>query len=160
MFQTILSGIHTFFQAIPFSSQTWFVLMIIAVIWYLFAKANKDPKSPIRWEDLIIDVTADKSERVSPYKLGYLIGIVVGTWIVLSFADGGKLTYDIFGMYLTFLLGGAGWSAFMRNKQQSNAYGNDSYDNTYNRDPRRINGTQSDDPMGDTPDVDASGHIR
>lgn len=115
MFLTVLNGIKSFFAAFPFSSQTWFVLLIVAVLWYVFAKANKDPKSPVRWEDLIVDSSNDK---VSPYKVGYLIGIVVSTWVILSFADAGKLSFDMFGMYLTYLLGGAGWSSFVKSKQE------------------------------------------
>ena len=71
----------------------------------MFAKASKDKKSLVNWEHLIVDSSTD---RASPYKLGYIIGIIVSTWIVITFADGGKLSFDILGTYLSFLLGGAG----------------------------------------------------
>lgn len=109
-------------QAIPFTGATWFVIATLALFVILFARASHDPKSPIRWEDMVIDSSND---RASPYKLGYLVGVIVGTWIVLTFTDHDKLTYDIFGMYLTYLLGGAGWNSFLKNKTASPADGAD-----------------------------------
>lgn len=89
----------------PFSFATWFVLLTLGFFIWLFAKASKDRSSLVNWEHLIVDSSTD---RASPYKLGYIIGIIVSTWIVITFADGGKLSFDILGTYLSFLLGGAG----------------------------------------------------
>lgn len=79
----------------------------------IFAKANHNPRSPIHWEDLLIDTITGKT---SPYKLGYLIGVIVGTWVTITLTDRNKLTFDILSVYLAFLLGGAGWTAFVTNK--------------------------------------------
>lgn len=117
MFDSIITGVTKFFTAIPFTGATWFVLATLAFIVWLFARASKDPLSPIKWEHMIIETGND---RASPYKVGYLIGMVVGTWIIVSFADRDKLTYDIFGMYLTYLLGGAGWNSFVKSKVEIN----------------------------------------
>lgn len=114
MFDVIFSGISRFFSAIPFTSATWFVLMTLAFFVWLFARGSKDDKSPILWEHLVID---SQNDRASPYKLGYLIGLIVATWIVVSFSDRDKLTYDIFGMYLTYLLGGASVNTFVKAKE-------------------------------------------
>lgn len=93
------------FSLLHISFATWFVVAILGFFVFLFARASGDPKSQIDWEDLIVDSRIGKA---SPYKLGYLIGVIVSTWIVISFADVGKLSFDILGTYLTFLLGGAG----------------------------------------------------
>lgn len=113
MFDNILQHFTELIAAIPFTGPTWFVLFVLGFFVWLFAKANKDPKSPIQWEHLIIDASTN---RASPYKLGYLIGLIVGTWIVVVLLDKGKLGLDIFGAYLTYLLGGTGINIFKRDR--------------------------------------------
>jgi hypothetical protein len=93
------------FALIPFSGATWAVVAILGFFVWLFVQGDKNPKSPIQWEDLIIDTS---NNRASPYKLGYLLGLIVGTWVVVNLASKGTLGIDIFGPYLTYLLGGAG----------------------------------------------------
>lgn len=102
------------FTAIPFSSATWIVLAILMFVVWIFSRSNKDPKSPLQWEHLIID---SQNDRASPYKLGYLVGVIVSTWLVITLTDSGKVTYDIVLIYLAFLLGGAGWSSFVKSKE-------------------------------------------
>jgi hypothetical protein len=108
------TGISTFFAAIPFSTSTWFVLLTLGFFVWLFAKASRTPNNIVNWEHLIVDSSND---RASPYKLGYLIGLIVSTWIVIQFADKGTLSFDILGTYLTFLLGGAGVNSFTKSKE-------------------------------------------
>lgn len=114
MFEAFWQGILAFFAAIPFTSATWFVVSTLAFFVWVFAKANNDKTSPVRWEHLVVD---SHNDRASPYKTGYLVGLIVSTWIVLTFADKDKLTYDIFGIYLTYLLGGAGWNSMVKLKE-------------------------------------------
>lgn len=95
----------------PFSVATWFVLATLAFFVWLFTKASRDPSSPVRWEHLIID---SNNDRTSPYKLGYLIGLIVGTWVIVALIDKDHLTFDMFGTYLTYLLGGAGVNSFVK----------------------------------------------
>ena len=106
----IASFVHTW-ALIPFSFATWFVVFVLGFFVWLFSKASQNPNSAVSWEHLIIDSAND---RASPYKLGYLVGVIVSTWIVITFADGGKLTFDIMGTYLTFLLGGASVNAYFK----------------------------------------------
>lgn len=115
---TVVKEVVQVWQLIPFTGATWFVIAIFVVCVWLFTKANNDPDSPVQWEDLIVDTSYHK---VSPYKIGYLVGMLVSTWIVITFADAGKLTFDIFGIYLSYLLGGAGWMNTLTKKgaQQS-----------------------------------------
>src|SRR3972149_11556006 len=100
MFDTILKHITSFFAVIPFTGPTWFVLFVLSFFVWLFSQANKDPKSPIQWEHLIIDASTN---RASPYKLGYLIGLIVATWIVVILLDKDKLGLDMFAGYLAYL---------------------------------------------------------
>lgn len=113
MFEQILQSLNSVVAAIPFAGATWLVLANLIFFVWLFAKASKDPHSPIRWEHLIVD---SQNDRASPYKLGYLLGLIISTWVILSFVDKDKLTFDIFGLYLTFVLGGASWNAFVKSK--------------------------------------------
>lgn len=116
MLTAMLTHVGSVVSMIPFTAPTWFVIAILAGFVWLFAKGSRDPNNPILWEHLIID---SSNNRASPYKLGFLIGLIISTWIVLTFADKDKLTYDIFGMYLTYLLGGAGWNSISKNKNAS-----------------------------------------
>lgn len=113
MFDQVLTRFGLVLNAIPFSAATWAVIGTLMLFVWLFSKASRDPKSPIKWEHLIIDSSND---RASPYKVGFLLGGLVSTWIVVKLADAGAITYDIFGMYLAYLLGGAGFNSFFKSK--------------------------------------------
>ncbi len=95
------------------SAATWMIIAIVVGVVWLFSKANNDPASPIRWEDLIITSTTNKA---SPYKVGYMIGVIVSTWVIVQYAIGYKLTIDLFATYLMFLIGGIGWISFINGK--------------------------------------------
>lgn len=138
----MLDAIPRFFSTIPFTQATWFTLFTLLFFVWLFAKASHDPSNPIKWEHLIID---SDNNRASPYKVGYLIGVIIGTWIVLRWADTGALTYDILGMYLTYLLGGAGVNSFAKRNPQSiqqTQYGNDTFSSHNVYQQRRVQPAQ------------------
>ncbi len=122
---TIVNSITSFFEALPFSGATWFVLGTLAFFIWLFVKADSKPDSPVQWEHLIIDSSND---RTSPYKVGYLVGLIVGTWIILTLTDGGDLDFDMFGVYLTYLLGGAGVNSFVKRGERNRHEEYDRYD--------------------------------
>ena len=131
MFEEIVTKIVAIFAAIPFSASTWFVLFILGFFVWLFMRAHRNTNSRVNWEDLIVDT---KTNKVTPYKVGYLIGVIVGTWITIKLADTNKLTFDIFGFYLAYLVGGAGWMAIVNKKQENgnggiNGYGNGGMNN-------------------------------
>lgn len=91
---------------------------LVFFVW-LFVKADHDTNSPVRWEHLIVD---SNNDRASPYKVGYLVGLIVGTWIILTLTDRDKLTMDMFGVYLTYLLGGAGVNSWAKRGDSGSAY--------------------------------------
>jgi hypothetical protein len=113
MIESFITKIIALFGMIPFSGATWFVLFTLGFFIWLFARASNNPHSLVNWEHLIVDT---HSNRASPYKVGFIVGMIVSTWIVITFADAGKLTFDILGTYLTFVLGGAGVNMFSKNK--------------------------------------------
>lgn len=111
MFDAIVSKIGAFFTGLPFTGATWFVIATLGFFVWLFAKANKNPHSMVNWEDLIVD---SNNNRASPYKVGYLLGVIVSTWIVLTMSDKETLNFDMLGMYLTYLVTGAGINTFSK----------------------------------------------
>lgn len=114
----VMNTVTTFFASIPFSAATWFVLATLLFFVWVFSKADKSAASPVRWEHLIVD---SNNDRASPYKVGYLVGLIVATWIVVTLMDRDKLTFDMFGTYLTYLLGGAGVNSFVKKGESTGA---------------------------------------
>lgn len=113
---TFLTHLVTFFHTIlPFSGSTWFILLMLGFFTWIFAKGHRDPNSCVRWEHLIVD---SHNDRASPYKVGYLSGVMVATWIVITLADAGTLSVDMFGAYLVTVLGGAGVNSYTKLKEQ------------------------------------------
>lgn len=115
-FQLFYSNILTLFTLLPFSGATWLVLFIMGFFTWLFMRASHNPNSQLNWEDLIVDQSTGKA---SPYKLGFLIGVIVSTWATITFVDRNKLTYDLYGIYLAFLLGGAGFNSWLKGKSNT-----------------------------------------
>ena len=112
---SIVDFTKMFFAALPFSTATWFVIGILGFSIWVFFKASKNPRSPVRWEHMIID---SANNRTSPYKLGYLVGVIVSTWVVITILDTGNLGLDILGAYLTFLVGGAGFTEWLKHGKE------------------------------------------
>lgn len=155
---TVLNAISTFFSSLPFSGATWFVLATLAFFIWLFVRADRTPGSPVQWEHLIID---SNNDRTSPYKVGYLVGLIVGTWIILTLTDGGELDFDMFGVYLTYLLGGAGVNSFVKRNDSRGRYDQyDSYDEPEeDYSPRKYGGKKrktSDVPTDEPPEYGPS----
>ena len=112
--EQVFTIVGSFFSMIPFSAATWFVLLNMAFFVWLFAKADQRSDNPVHWEHLVID---SQNNRASPYKVGYLIGVIVSTWIVIKISDAGNLSLDIFGAYLACLVTGAGVNSYAKVKQ-------------------------------------------
>ena len=83
----------------------------------LFGVESRNPKSPVSWIDLLIDPLTNK---VSITKIGQLIGIRIGGWVVITMAQI-KESYGSFPMvftaYLAFLGGVYAFSNWMKGKK-------------------------------------------
>lgn len=138
----IVNAITTFFSSLPFTGATWFVLATLSFFIWLFVKANGDKKSPVIWEHLIVD---SNNDRASPYKVGYLVGLIVGTWIILTMTDHRSLNVDMFAAYLTYLLGGAGVNSFAKRGERSTYEYSDDVDEAVYQPTRKKNRTPTTD---------------
>ena len=110
-----IAAITLIISSILFSAATWVVIFTLGFFVLLFATASRDVNSLIHWEHLILE---SETDRASPYKLGYLVGIIVATWLVIRISDAGNLSLDIFGAYLAYLLGGASVNLFKKRQAQ------------------------------------------
>jgi hypothetical protein len=113
-----VADVKSFLTLFPFTGASWFVIFGLIVLTLIFYVEHRDPKSTVRFEHLICDST---NNRASPYKLGYLIGVAVSTWMIITMSDKGTLTFDMLSVYLMYLLGGAGWNSFVKNKNGSDS---------------------------------------
>lgn len=154
---SIMESLAAFFKAVPFSLATWFVLATLLFFVWLFAKASKKQDSVIRWEHLIVD---SNNDRASPYKLGYLVGLILGTWVMVSLIDKDKLTFDLFGVYLSYLLGGAGVNSFVKKnaEEEYRRQHRDSY-RSYSAPEEEYYGADTSEPRRTEPRRDAAPRI-
>lgn len=111
-----MDAIVQFFHVLPFSSTTWIVLFVLLFMVYVIRRASKDEKSPLDWQDLFVDTNTNK---LSPYRVGFFVGMIISTWTVMTLVDQHQLGVDIFGIYLTYLLGGASWNSWVKSKGSS-----------------------------------------
>lgn len=75
------------------------VLMFIFLFFMIaFWRAQKNQK--LDWTDII---TSKGSNSVSLTKLLNFIGGIVGTWIVIKLTMTGKISWEIFGLYLMYV---------------------------------------------------------
>lgn len=100
-------------QNLTLNTSIIFVLLTFAFFVYIFYRAHKNPDSELDYTDLFLDTT---TRKVNPYKLGFLVGIFIGAWVVVVQSDNSTLTAEIFAVYLTYLLGGAGIKSFITKK--------------------------------------------
>lgn len=101
------------FSGMRLSSQMAFLICLSAVVGYLVFKASHREENAIDWVDFITD---PRNGNLSLSKLGHLTGIVISSWVIVSMSDDGKMTFDIFGLYLAFAGGTAGWSSYLKAK--------------------------------------------
>lgn len=96
------------------SQQDWAaigILSLISFFIFLFYRAQKNKE--LNWTDLI---TAKDSSSVSLTKVLQLVGGVVGTWIMIKTTLQGKITWDLFAIYLSYSASIEGFSKFISAK--------------------------------------------
>lgn len=105
-----------FFSAVSnnVSMNTLILCLLFLVFFWAFVRATKNPhkKHSLDWTELI---TRDGVLSLS--KLGQAVGIIVSSWVIVIMAQHDKISSDIFGLWLAFLLGGSSWSGYLKAKQ-------------------------------------------
>jgi hypothetical protein len=96
------------------STRTFWLVSLFAILVITFWR---DPR--LDWVDMITTVShreGYEKQVVSLSKVGQAVGIVISSWVVINLSEHDKLSFDIFYGWLAFLLGGAGWSAWLKTK--------------------------------------------
>ncbi len=72
------------------------LLVLLALLLWKTIGSNK----PMDWADLTSIQTRDGRTVATTEKIGFIVGLGIGGWVVVTYTYAGKLTYDIFGLYL------------------------------------------------------------
>lgn len=102
------------FAAFQLSTQFIFLLIFAIIIAYMLFKATTREENSIDWTDLITDTSG--SGKLSTIKVGQLTGLFISSWVIVTLTERNALSFDIFGIYLAFVGGGAGWSSYLKAK--------------------------------------------
>ena len=84
-------------------------ILLIFLGVFLFALWRAQKAQRLDWLDML---TRDGT-KISATKVLQLVGGVVGTWIIIKVTLQGTLTWDLFGIYLTYVASIDGFSKFM-----------------------------------------------
>lgn len=85
-------------------------LLLVLTCWFAY-HLKRDPRAnPL---DLI---TSPVTGRLSAAKIGQLVGLVVSTWVVISFTASEKLGVDLFLAYLAYVAGVDLFGKYLRSK--------------------------------------------
>lgn len=90
-----------------------FLMFVLIAFAYMFYNATRRAEKSLDWTDLVTD---KGTNNVSITRLSQLIGLIVGTWVIITLTMSGSITYDVYGMYLSFIIGGSGWSNYLKAK--------------------------------------------
>lgn len=100
------------FSGLSLSSQMLFLFVVAVCLAYLAFKASHREENALDWVDFI----TDQNGKLSASKLSQMIGLIISSWVVVVLADKGSISFDIFGLYLAFAAGTAGWSSYLKAK--------------------------------------------
>jgi hypothetical protein len=76
-----------------------FLAVILLLLGYLLYRLISC-KNDLEWADLVAT-----RGRLNSYKIGFWVGVVVGSWVVIKQVYMGQLDASIFGIYMMFLTG-------------------------------------------------------
>lgn len=82
------------------SDEFFGIVLMFLFIFFMVAFWRAQKAQKLDWTDII---TAKNSNSVSLTKLLNFIGGVVGTWVVIKLTVTGKISYEIFGLYLFYV---------------------------------------------------------
>jgi hypothetical protein len=109
------------------------ILMFIFLFFIIaFWRAQKEEK--LDWTDII---KAKGTNSVSLTKLLNFIGGIVGTWIVIKLTLTGKITWEIFGLYLLYVGSIEAYSKYTAGRFNNNI--NQNYNSKYYYDDNDFN---------------------
>lgn len=88
-----------------------FIFSALALIRTLHsAHSNKT----VDWSDILTQNGPDN--KVSLTKVMQLVGMFVATWVIVHLTIFGKISYDMFGIYLAYVGGSEGFSKYLKAK--------------------------------------------
>lgn len=94
----------------PFVTYPVLVLLITIAAWFIYHLRRDKRASPL---DLI---TSPDTGRLSAAKIGQVVGVIVSSWVVISAAAAGRLTYELLLVYLAYTAGVDMFGKFLRTK--------------------------------------------
>lgn len=114
------------------SDEFFGIVLMCIFLFFMIAFWRAQKAERLDWTDVI---TARNSNSVSLTKLLNFIGGVVGTWIVIKLTMTGKISWEIFGLYLLYVGSIEAYSKFVGAKFAAGP-GDDRYRNNggYSRD--------------------------
>lgn len=95
----------------PFITYPLLILLATIFIWFIYHLRKSDTANPL---DLI---TSPDTGRLSAAKIGQLVGVVVSSWVIISAASAGRLSYELFFLYLIYTAGVDLFGKWIRAKQ-------------------------------------------
>lgn len=103
----------SFFSYLTTPQHLMGVLVLLLLLLVLHFVINGE--NPLKWWHFISTRAADGREYADIDKLGKVTGIVVGSYVVVT----NKIDASFLFVYLSYVGGIAGWSAYLRSKNGS-----------------------------------------
>ena len=111
----ITEHLWKFFDAFHFSNEFFSISVFIICGFYLIKVLKRFHDEDLQdWSDIITQ--NGPSNKVSLTKVMQLCGLFISSWVVVHMTVFGKLTYDIFGLYLAYVGGSEGFSKYLKAK--------------------------------------------
>jgi amino acid transporter len=93
------------------------VMIFVCLFAFILLWKVIDSDNPLEWWHFISSRGPDGKEYADIDKLGKVVGIIISSVAMLIITHQGKMDAVILGVYLAFVGGVAGYSAYLRSKQ-------------------------------------------
>jgi nitric oxide reductase large subunit len=100
-----------------FNPQVVILIVFFVVLALVLQKIIADNDNPLEWYHFISTRGSDGKHYADLDKLGKSVGIIVSSVVVILMTHYQKMDAVILGVYLAFVGGIAGYSAYLRSKQ-------------------------------------------
>jgi hypothetical protein len=114
MFESLTAACVTLFGWI--NPQVALIVAIFVFFSFVLSRIVNAVENPLQWWHFISTRAADGNQYADIDKLGKIVGIVVSSFIVLLMTHHDKMDAVVLGVYLAFVGGIAGYSAYLRAK--------------------------------------------